>query len=99
MSKRACAALPDALVSPQTWNVHADLLGEILAPEEPNDQQRDAVFEGTRVTELDRLLFDSYLDVKQRSEAMLFRTLPPRVLAHLGSAVKDIQVCLNPSIH
>jgi len=38
------------------------------------------------------MLLESFLDVKKRNEAMLFRTLPPRVLASLGSTVMDIQV-------
>lgn len=86
-----CTVLPDALVSPQTWNTHADMLAEILAPEEKNEQHDDEGFEAPTISDLDRFLLDSYLDVKQRSEAMLFKTLPSRGLARLGSAVKDIQ--------
>lgn len=71
--------------------MHADMLAEILAPEVKNEQQDDEGFEAPNVSDLDRLLLDSYMDVKQRSEAMLFKTLPPRGLVRLGSAVKDIQ--------
>jgi mediator of RNA polymerase II transcription subunit 12, fungi type len=45
------------------------------------------------------MLPDNFLDVKRRNEAMLFRTLPPRVLASLGSTVMDIQVItISPAL-
>jgi len=44
------------------------------------------------VDDVQQVLLDNFADAKRRNEAMLFRTMPPRVLASLGSTVMDIQV-------
>ncbi|TFK53918.1 hypothetical protein OE88DRAFT_1717321 [Heliocybe sulcata] len=77
--QRTCLALPDAFVSPRTWLAHADLIFEVLRPDlDSRAVQQD--------------LLDNLADIRRRNEAMLFRVLPPREPAMLGSAVSDVQL-------
>ncbi|KZT24227.1 hypothetical protein NEOLEDRAFT_1067868 [Neolentinus lepideus HHB14362 ss-1] len=77
--QRTCLVLPDAFVSPRTWLTHADLISKVLQQEvESHAVQQD--------------LLDNLADIKRRNEAMLFRVLPPREPATLGSAVSDVQL-------
>ena len=44
--------------------------------------------------DVQQVLLDNFVDIKQRNEAMLFRNMPPLALAKLGSTVMDIQVLI-----
>jgi hypothetical protein len=63
-------------------------------PDQAVSEGRDYILRKAR--DVQQVLLDNFLDVKRRNEAMLFRTLPPRVLASLGSTVMDIQVMIFP---
>ncbi|KAH9924878.1 uncharacterized protein B0H18DRAFT_1119667 [Fomitopsis serialis] len=87
-STRSFLALPDAFVSPRAWQLHSELLGEILstavAPAEGTPPQNTQALQQT--------LHELFADVKRRNEAMLFRHLPPRIVGSLTSALSDIKL-------
>ena len=86
--KRSFLALPDAFISPRAWQVHVELLSDIIS-------NAVAPTEGTPVQSaqaLQQTFQDLFADVKRRNEAMLFRRLPPRVVGSLTSALSDIKV-------
>ncbi|KAI0311143.1 hypothetical protein OF83DRAFT_1152155 [Amylostereum chailletii] len=86
--KRACLLMPDAFVSPHMWTTYSSLLTEILtgAPDQTStEDEREST-----VDTIHRLLSENYADIKRRNDALLFRNLPPRVLARLTEAVADV---------
>jgi len=88
MVQRICLSLPDAFVSPTLWVAHSALLINTL-----EETVGDEVLQGDpRQDGIGQILLEHSADIKRRNEAMLFRNLPPRVLARLGSMVVDIQV-------
>jgi len=92
--QRICLALPDAFVSVRTWTAHSTLLLEVFTADIPGQDQAaknnsERIQQGSSVQQI---LLSHFLDIKQRNEAMLFKNLPPLVLAKLGSMVMDIQV-------
>lgn len=42
--------------------------------------------------EIHQMLLDNFSDIERRNEAMLFRNLPARVFARLGTHVPDVKV-------
>ncbi|THH13392.1 hypothetical protein EW146_g6819 [Bondarzewia mesenterica] len=84
---RCCINLPDAFISPRMWVAHSSLLSCILAGDAC--ESPDAYLEQTK-SFLRRTLYENYVEIKKRNDAMLFRNLPPRVLARLSEAVTDV---------
>lgn len=87
-AKRSFLALPDAFISPRAWQVHSELMSDIIS-------NAVAPTEGTPVQSaqaLQQTFQDLLADMKRRNEAMLFRRLPPRVVGSLTSALSDIKV-------
>jgi mediator of RNA polymerase II transcription subunit 12 len=72
--------------------MHSKILSSAMAEnimDRPTNQHLEQ-----NVHDIHEALLDNFCDIKRRNEAMLFRNLPPRVLAQLGSAVSDVRVCL-----
>ena len=88
--------MPNAFVSPRMCIAHSSLLSDILAGDVC--ETPDALFEHTEIF-LRRLLAENHADIKKRNEAMLFRNLPPRVLACLSEAVTDVMVACTHHSH
>ncbi|KAI6129405.1 hypothetical protein EDD16DRAFT_1690096 [Pisolithus croceorrhizus] len=86
--QRICLTLPDAFVSPHTWANSASFVVPILS----NDNSSNTTPGDTRTREAQRVLHHNITDIQRRTDAMLFRNLPPRVLERLGSMVVDIQI-------
>lgn len=86
--QRVCLTLPDAFVSPHTWANNASFVVPILS----NDNNSNSTPGDTRTRETQRVLHHNISDIQRRTDAMLFRNLPPRVLERLGSMVVDIQI-------
>ncbi|KAL4074347.1 hypothetical protein J3A83DRAFT_4509821 [Scleroderma citrinum] len=86
--QRICLALPDAFVSPHTWTSYASLLVPVLS----DDVGDVPIPRDMRYREIQRALLHNISDIQRRTDAMLFRNLPPRVLERLGSMVVDIQI-------
>ncbi|KZT67178.1 hypothetical protein DAEQUDRAFT_673722 [Daedalea quercina L-15889] len=85
---RSFLALPDAFISPRVWQLHSELLGDILST-------AAALAEGTLAPSaqvLQQTFQELFADVRRRNEAMLFRHLPPRVVGSLTSALSDIKL-------
>ncbi|EPQ57624.1 hypothetical protein GLOTRDRAFT_137894 [Gloeophyllum trabeum ATCC 11539] len=80
--QRVCLGLPDAFVSPRTWATHADLISAVL---------RHKIGSLTSQA-VQQDLEDNITDITRRNEALLLRSLPPRALADLSSAVRDVQL-------
>ncbi|KAI6121312.1 hypothetical protein F5141DRAFT_1186585 [Pisolithus sp. B1] len=88
LTERICLTLPDAFVSPHTWANSASFVVPILS----NDNSSNSTPGDTRTREAQRVLHHNITDIQRRTDAMLFRNLPPRVLERLGSMVVDIQI-------
>ncbi|KAL4080156.1 hypothetical protein V8B97DRAFT_1914244 [Scleroderma yunnanense] len=89
--QRICLALPDAFVSPHTWTSYASLLVPVLS----DDVGDVPIPRDMRYREIQRALLHNISDIQRRTDAMLFRNLPPRVLERLGSMVVDIQLIIH----
>ncbi|KAF8887702.1 hypothetical protein BD779DRAFT_1672530 [Infundibulicybe gibba] len=87
--QRLCLAIPDAFVSPRMWAIHSNLLTNILSENTigSNDQHI-----GQSGRDVQQMLLCHLADIRRRNEAMLFRNLPIRVSARLGSAVSDVKL-------
>lgn len=75
--------------------MHATILTEILSADiakADHSIKEGSDYHQQNADDVQRVLLDNFLDIKRRNEAMLFRMLPPKVLASLGSTVMDIQV-------
>ncbi|KAJ3480114.1 hypothetical protein NLI96_g8581 [Meripilus lineatus] len=83
---RAFLALPDAFVNPRMWSQHDDMITELL-----QEYTETGPLSGQNAKGLRQQLFDSYVDLQKRNEAMLFRELPTRVSGSLSSALSDIK--------
>lgn len=95
--QRVCIALPSAFVSPRTWCTHSDLIIEVLTPpsiEDSHSSEAELEHPSRISSEVCQILIAHLHDIKRRNDALLFRNLPKTALAHLGSTVMDIQVCL-----
>lgn len=92
--QRICLALPDAFISVRTWTAHSTLLAEVLTTDSLEQdhpvRNYEPLLQGSN--DVQQILLDRFLDIKQRNEAMLFKNMPPLMLAKLGSTVMDIQV-------
>ena len=79
--------------------MHATLLEDILTSNitEADHSIGDRHHIQQNAYNVQQILVDNFLDIKRRNEAMLFKVLPPRVLARLGSTVMDIQVIISYS--
>ncbi|KAI6044642.1 hypothetical protein EDC04DRAFT_2641397 [Pisolithus marmoratus] len=86
--QRICLTLPDAFVSPHTWANNASFVVPILS----HDHSSTSTSSDTRSRVTQRALHRNITDIQRRTDAMLFRNLPPRVLERLGSMVVDIQI-------
>lgn len=86
--QRICLTLPDAFVSPHTWANSASFVVPILS----NDNNSNSTPGDTCNREIQRVLHHNITDIQRRTDAMLFRNLPPRVPERLGSMVVDIQI-------
>ncbi|EGO25090.1 hypothetical protein SERLADRAFT_368519 [Serpula lacrymans var. lacrymans S7.9] len=87
--QRICMTLSDAFVSPSVWTAHSSLITEALSSNLAGQPGGDQLQSHKDVLSI---LLDNLTDIKRRNEAMLFRNLPPRALARMGSVVADIQV-------
>ncbi|TFY65710.1 hypothetical protein EVG20_g5379 [Dentipellis fragilis] len=86
--RRICLVLPDALLSPRMWSKHSSLLRVMLAydcEEGSSEVCKHYV----------QQLNDNFMDIANRNDAMLFRNLPPRVLARLSEAVHLNSISIN----
>ena len=82
--------MPDAFVSPLMWTTSSLLLVEVLiGPQDSPSTERESE---TAINTARRLLAENFAEIEQRNDALLFRNLPPRVLARLTEAVADVVV-------
>lgn len=68
------------------WSQHDDMITELL-----QEYTETGPLSGQNAKGLRQQLFDSYVDLQKRNEAMLFRELPTRVSGSLSSALSDIK--------
>ncbi|KAK7692890.1 hypothetical protein QCA50_004525 [Cerrena zonata] len=87
---RALLALPNAFVNPKTWLQHSSLLREIVVSY--NEDGALGTSTELSVSGLQRDLVDSFINVKRRNEAILFKDLPTRPTGPLSSALHDIKL-------
>ncbi|EMD32061.1 hypothetical protein CERSUDRAFT_162114 [Gelatoporia subvermispora B] len=86
---RMFLALPDAFVSPRTWQSHANTLEDILFGSVDSEQPNGSA----QTTKALREIIESHFsDIRRRNEAMLLQHLPTRVLGSLSSALSDIKL-------
>jgi mediator of RNA polymerase II transcription subunit 12 len=80
--------LPDSLVSPKLWNTYSSLLEEVLLEDlvQPTSEHLE------NAKELKQALFENFIDVKQRNEAMFFKGLIAETSAQLVTAVSSVKV-------
>ncbi|TFY76949.1 hypothetical protein EWM64_g7062 [Hericium alpestre] len=94
--KKTCLVMPDSFVSPHMWIVHEGLIRDVIiaqsCPASAQGGQQEVV------QQFRNQLKDNIAEVARRNDAMLFRNLPPRVLARLSEAVVDVMVDISPSI-
>lgn len=72
------------------WNMHSTFLVQALTETMADPSNQQLIEQNSQ--EVQRILVDNVADIRRRNEAMLFRNLPPRGLARLGSSVADVQV-------
>jgi len=81
--------LPESLVSPKMWNTYVDLLEGVLL-ENLIKTNSEHIEKNSR--ELKHALFENFLDVKQRNEAMVFKGLTAESSVQLVTAVSSVKV-------
>lgn len=73
------------------WSAHQQLLEHVLTQEVMIDRGQDPHADQNG-QDVHNALFNTFVNIRRRNDAMLFRSLPSLISTNLGSAISDVEV-------